>query len=384
MNLGFDPYYKMFYENRLFNDASNPLYKAGADDGSGHCDEFRCPFVRLKEHLEKMGHKVSTIDMDGLDRFDAVVFIDFPGFKNKYFKELTRRKFKNMYLLIREVEIHQPINMKKENHSYFKKIFTWHEDIIDNKKYFRVFNACHEVPDKLDFDARKKKKLCAFIGGHKFADHPLEMYTERIRAIRWFEKNHPEDFDLYGTGWDEYQFKGKLCRLNGKLNLINKFVKQMTGINCLNLIPRLLREGKPLYPSYRGTIRYRSEVLPLYKFFLCYHNYLYPGWITESIFYSFVHGCVPIYLGAPNITDYVPGDTFVNKRDFKTYEELYGYIKNMPESEYMNYLDNIAKFLKSDKHYVFSVDYFAETLSREILNSITEDSHEERVAGKIL
>jgi hypothetical protein len=32
----------------------------------------------------------------------------------------------------------------------------------------------------------------------------LELYSKRVEAIKWFEKNHPEDFDFYGIGWDRY------------------------------------------------------------------------------------------------------------------------------------------------------------------------------------
>ena len=78
-------------------------------------------------------------------------------------------------------------------------------------------------------------------------------------------------------------------------------------------------------------------------------------------------GCVPIYWGAQNITDYIPSNTFIDKRNFKTYEELYAYIKNMPIHEYLNYLNNIENFLKSDKFYLFSIEYFTDTLIKEIV-----------------
>jgi hypothetical protein len=39
---------------------------------------------------------------------------------------------------------------------------------------------------------------------YKKINHPLELYSKRVEAIKWFEKNHPEDFDFYGIGWDRY------------------------------------------------------------------------------------------------------------------------------------------------------------------------------------
>ena len=92
-----------------------------------------------------------------------------------------------------------------------------------------------------------------------------------------------------------------------------------------------------------------------------------PGYITEKIFDCFFAGCVPVYLGAPNVADYIPSGTFIDKRNFKTYEELYSYIKNMPETEYAGYLDAIKNFVRSDKIYPFSAECSAETLFMEII-----------------
>lgn len=33
-----------------------------------------------------------------------------------------------------------------------------------------------------------------------------ELYSHRVKAIKWFEENHIEDFNLWGYGWDTYKF----------------------------------------------------------------------------------------------------------------------------------------------------------------------------------
>jgi len=48
-------------------------------------DNLMYPFVYLGKYLVKNGHRINTIDMDNIKNFDAIVFLDFPGFKNKYF-----------------------------------------------------------------------------------------------------------------------------------------------------------------------------------------------------------------------------------------------------------------------------------------------------------
>ena len=186
------------------------------------------------------------------------------------------------------------------------------------------------------------------IVANKFKSHPLELYTERLKAIRWFEENHSEDFDLYGMGWDKYFFQGMLSKLN-RFNALRKILKSR-------------------YPSYKGPIESKKEIYKRYKFAICYENARdIPGYITEKIFDCFFVGCVPIYWGAPNITDHIPVDTFIDKRNFNTYEELYGYLNNISDKEYTSYLDAIKDFIKSDKIYSFTAEYFAKKIANEIL-----------------
>ena len=337
MYIGFYNYYKYYNKNRMFKDKSSPIG-----------DDLMYPFVYLGEYLIKKGHKINTIDMDNIGNFDAIVFMDFPTFKNKYFKQLVSDKSKNLYLLIFESEVIRPDNWNIENHKYFKKIFTWNDKFVDNKKYFKI-NFSSKIPTDLVFDLNKMKKLCTMIAGHKMKSHPLELYTERVKAIRWFEQNHPEDFDLYGIGWDKYYFKDMLARLN-RFNALRKIMK-------------------PRYPSYKRPIESKKEVYKKYKFAICYENARnISGYITEKIFDCFFAGCVPIYWGAPNITDHIPTDTFIDRRNFKTHEELYQYLKNMSDREYIGYLDAIKNFIKSDKIYPFSAEYF----TRKIIKNITE------------
>jgi hypothetical protein len=338
MKIGFLSYHEFYNNNRMFKDASSPIG-----------DDLSYPFVYLFKFAKTKNISISTIDTEPLESYDAIVFMDFPTFKNKYFRQLISNKFKNVYLIIFESEVIRPDNWNVENHKYFKKIFTWNDEFVDNKKYFKI-NVPSKIPMDLDFDLSKNKnKLCTMIIGHKFKSHPLELYTKRVKAIRWFEQNNPEDFDLYGIGWDKHYFKFK-----GSLSMLNRF----------EVLTKLL---KPKYPSYKGAVKSKREVLQKYKFAICYENARdISGYITEKIFDCFFAGCVPVYWGAPNVTEHIPADTFIDRRNFNTYEELYSYLKNMPDKEYMGYQDAIKSFIKSDKIYPFSAECFADTIVNEI------------------
>lgn len=93
-----------------------------------------------------------------------------------------------------------------------------------------------------------------------------------------------------------------------------------------------------------------------------------PGYITEKIFDSFFSGCIPVYWGANNIETYIPENCFIDKRKFLSYEDLYSYMKEMSDEEYIGYINNIQAFLKSDLSSPFKAETFAEKVVSEVLN----------------
>ena len=94
-----------------------------------------------------------------------------------------------------------------------------------------------------------------------------------------------------------------------------------------------------------------------------------PGYITEKIFDSFFSGCVPVYWGANNVTDYIPADCFIDRRQFKDTEAVYLHLKRITEDEFKGYQQRIAAFLASDAAKPFSSEVFAET----IVSTIAKD-----------
>ena len=77
-----------------------------------------------------------------------------------------------------------------------------------------------------------------------------------------------------------------------------------------------------------------------------------------------VAGCVPIYWGAVDVTDYIPAGCFIDRRKFANFQEVYDYISTMPEEEYNQYLENIRIYLNSEEVQIFSIDFFVDTLAR--------------------
>ncbi|NCO00456.1 MAG: hypothetical protein GW906_01310 [Epsilonproteobacteria bacterium] len=299
------------------------------------------PFHLLKEKFKDISIDLATQDINSVEDSEIVIYNEMPNILPK------REDVCKSYLLMFESELIRPDNWDSEKHKYFNKIFTWKDDIVDNKKYFK-FNFAQEIANHINKDLSRKEKLCTLIAGNKKSNHPLELYSKRVEAIKWFEKNHSEDFEFYGMGWDKYSSSNKYINfILSKLKISTLFVTN--------------------YSSYRGKLTSKKETLERYQFAICYENARdIPGYITEKIFDCFFAGCVPIYWGANNITKHIPKECFIDKREFNTYEDLYQYIKNMSDEIFLNYLENIEKYLNSDNSHLFSSKYFAEQIIKKL------------------
>lgn len=324
------------------------------DPSSPIGDDLAYPLFYLGQRLRELGHRCATIDTDDIGKFDAVVFLDHPTFLNPYFRRLVKPSghSQSLYLILAENPANRPDNYWKSGHAVFEKIFTWASDLVDGKKYIPCFLP-NRVPRPFAIEPRARPGFCATIASQKYSAHPAELYSERVRSIRWFEENQPADFDLYGTLWDKWWFKGRLSRLNLILSpLYRQFPRA-------GLCQR--------FPSWRGTVPRKRDVLSKYRFSICYENAVFPGYITEKVFDCWFAGCVPVYLGAPDVSRLIPGGTYIDKRDFRDYQELYRYMKTMSDSEYDGYRAAIESFVKSDAIFPFSAEGFADTMIRHLI-----------------
>jgi len=190
-----------------------------------------------------------------------------------------------------------------------------------------------------------ERKLCALIACNKFSDDPSELYSARRAAARFFEANHPAEFDLYGWRWETDAYANPFFRRSRNL------------AQCATK----LGFGKP-YPSWRGTVDDKFATLGQYRFSICFENGRFPGYITEKLFDSLNAMCVPVYLGAPDVADCVPRDVFIDRRDFATDEELYAYLAGMSETRYAEYTAAISAFLASSAYQAFSGQAYARAL----------------------
>lgn len=327
----------MYQNNRIF-DLSNPALNR---------DNCLYAFYLLRQQLLEHDISLSTSDISPPDKSSVVIYNEMP---EQMPSKLDTGK---SYLLLFESELIRPDNWDLEKHQYFAKIFTWNDDFVDNEKYFKM-NFSHLFPKSSNNRPPKKENLCTLIAGNHKKRHSLELYSQRSKAIKWFERHHPDKFDFYGTGWGRYTSSNRYLRF---------LLKRLK-------MPKIL---KPNFCCYRGVVSSKKEALERYKFAICYENAKdLPGYVTEKIFDCFFAGCVPIYWGAANITDHIPKGCFIDKRNFSTYELLYDYIAHMDDKLYEQYLTDIAQYLDSETSNQYKANYFADTITKIVLKDVNQ------------
>jgi hypothetical protein len=166
-----------------------------------------------------------------------------------------------------------------------------------------------------------------------------ELYKDRLDAIRHFSRS--ADFDLFGRGWSN------TSTLSGP-------------------------EASAVARSYRGEIPALEKVATLsnYRFALCFENTAFPGYVTEKIFDCFVAGCIPIYLGAPNITNLVPAGSFIDARDFRDFSSLESFLRTLNPEVASEYLVAAADFMSSKRAEAFSQDHHVRVMADVLLQAV--------------
>jgi alpha(1,3/1,4) fucosyltransferase len=320
--------HEAFAGNRLF-DLSNPRLNR---------DDCLYPYALLRERLAERGVDLATQDRNRPEDSDLVICNEMP--RPRLSSDVHSKKI----LLIFETEVIRPDNWNLAAHADFDLVFTWHDGFAGKGRY-RKFNFPNKLPaSSREAAYRPRSALCAMIAGNKSSRHPLELYSERLRAIEWFERERPGGFDLYGMGWDRRTFAG----------LFRPF----------NRLPPLRRALAPARPSYRGPVASKLDTYSKYRFAICYENVrATPGYITEKIFDCLFAGCVPVYLGAPNIADYVPADCFVDRSRFDGYPALYDFMAGMSESDRQRYVDAAMDFVHGPRMDAFGPERFAQSIA---------------------
>ena len=283
--------------------------------------------------------------VDDISKLDLLIVSDFPGIKrqSKLLKE--GMKCSRKILILEENPSVYPATWDASVHNLFDYVLTAHDDIIDNKKYFKFNWPSFSTHQNL-FPLKKKskfhnKKFSCMISWNKFYKKKTNVDI-KINLIRWFEENHPNSFDLFGPNWNEKVFSYQ-----------NPFTKYFNE-RYFKSFRKLLGQN---FISWKGGISAedKKKIINNYKFIFVIENSSdYNGYMTDKIFEAFFSGSVPIYLGPSNIEKYIPNNCFIDYRNFKDLRELYSFLTSINKNVYDDYLINIHNYLESNESKFFS------------------------------
>jgi len=175
-----------------------------------------------------------------------------------------------------------------------------------------------------------ERRLLSFMNANKRARGFLQndLYSERVRAVREIlDASQRAVPDVYGRGW--------------------------TGT-----------------ATYKGYADDKLETLARYVFNLCFEKYRAEGYVTEKIIDCFYAGTIPVYLGAPDITQYVPGEAFIDAREFPSYVDLLAFLTELSGRPVRlnRYLEEGKRFLASQ---AFEDRFTSFAFATQIVNAIT-------------
>lgn len=300
------------------------------------------PNVVLRDYWKSIGIEYHTADLVKVKDVSVYLFLEVPQdswlttdsllqrikyilkfkWRSDYLLKSVLKKDKvRRYLIVNEPKVVSPKSHDVKYHCYFDKIFTWDDDVVDSKRYIKLYPANILPKERYCADFSIKKKI-TLIASNKHSSEMNELYSERRKAIDFYDGR--AEFDLYGFGWEGENLK-----------------------------------------SYRGTVDDKLSTLSKYRFCICYeNNYGTNGYITEKLFDCFFANCVPIYWGADNVLDYIPENTFIDRRNFSSMRELDDFIEGIDEKQFDEYIANIQSFLNGEKFQkFFSVDAYVKTLT---------------------
>ncbi len=210
----------------------------------------------------------------------------------------------------------------------------------------------------------KRQNKIVFVASNKFIPYQLKYIFKRRMDGLWLIKQHIKALILSKT----YRLSLKKALFRKRLDLLHAFSKigriDLYGRHWddFSIYPRSKRIAMKdlISSSYKGECGNKLDLLSGYVFGLCIENVEHPRFITEKIFDCFVSGVIPLYYGAPDVSDYIPDNAYINLRNFYNTDEILDYIFNLTDEDIEVYQKNGEKFIKSKYADKWSYDYFSD------------------------
>jgi hypothetical protein len=202
------------------------------------------------------------------------------------------------------------INYDRNLHFYCSKIICQSKSMFGNyhgiiEKFLPMFYRHHESVHRdyfLNYNTiEERKKLCIIISSINYPNNPKwtnHNYSKRHRFVESLLRSDL-DFDFYGNGWN----------LNDE--------------------------------RYKGSTLNKHETLRNYEYSIAIENVCEKNYVSEKFFDCILNNTVPLYYGAPNVSDFYDPFSYkeINIDKIDTISE----IKNLISTDSNNYLESMIR-----------------------------------------
>lgn len=263
---------------------------------------------RIWDVFHEAGHEIHTMDLSPPADCDRLLVFNF---QPRALWNIARAgKLDRTVLIAFEPPVVQPMH-SAENllrlTAIVGRVLSWQDDLQGHAGIGK-FHFPLPTPPPFDPVPFEERSFATAIYNCKFSRRQGELYSERLRTIRYFEGREDLEFDLYGPGWPAAE-----------------------------------------YPSWRGTVPRKYEVLRRYRFAICYENERgLAGLFSEKLFDSLFAGTVPVFWGAENVEKYLPPLTYIDRRHYPDHDSLVRALQAISADEYRERLAAIERYLASD------------------------------------
>jgi hypothetical protein len=284
-------------------------------DSIGRCgmDIFKKHNIQIvRKGKADFGLSLNGDKVKNISKNKTILIKGEPPIYNIYFgRKLCNQKFLDQYLGVLSYAMSD--GLKQEHYNSPQDAF----EFVD--KYFDIHK-----PNFLCMILKNKKttislnKLFPSLSKYsKYSNMNLRMKVDKQFCMYF----GPDMYHSYGRGWQENCFKG--------------------------FVP--------------GGSHATYEVISKYQFNFCPENSRFNGYVTEKPLQAMCCGSIPIYIGAPDVYNYLPKGTFINFEEY-CFKDLCEYLKYMDMSEYNAYKKRMKTFVTSNESEMFSSYIFAKKL----------------------
>jgi len=262
-----------------FNEMDLPFLEKNGIEITNNIKEAQVLISQNRKHLVRCFYKY-------LNRKKYLIWTNEPRF-NTHLKSIKKEVFGLVHCHV--------MNLYTED--VFVSPLSFHGHLFNDK--------LQPIDDTFEFENRKLVGLISYFKGLEMPavlKNGEDIDLIKVRTLIALEGYKQETMDIYGRGWEE-------------------------GVSKEDS-----RSGK--------WVERKAEILAQYHFNLCFENTATYYYITEKIWDSIKHYCLPVYFGKhTGIYELFPEDSFIDYSLFDSPKELFVYIQNIEVGEYIKRLN---------------------------------------------